>query len=415
MSMALRVDPFTPNTPIDEPARFSGRDRELKAIIDALFQTANGNPRHIAITGARGIGKTSALHMAAKVAAGDIALLERLEIDTGDFAFNMVPVLHTANRGETVKTVSNALLAEMRRLFQARGWRMDDLTWEIDLKLFRVGGKLTPAEVPQVVDQLVDALEKASGRLNDKGVNGVLLMVDEVDRITHVPDVGTSTELVPSGFASFFKVLSERLHARGLRRVGLCLCGVEGFLQVLKTEHPSVERVFRDVLIPPLTSAQSEQIITAALQGTGVGSTEGARRRIVKLSGNYPEPVHLIGSEAFQADTDGEIDESDVEHALDIVVRHVRANYLSDIIARANSGRDQDILRAMAQIDADVKTVAEVARRLELVPQAFGSNMTRLTRGGILRRERKGQYRFSDPLLEIYIRRVGIGAADDDA
>jgi DNA-binding transcriptional ArsR family regulator len=353
--------------------------------------------------------------MAAKVAAGDIALLERLEIDTGDFAFNMVPVLHTANRGETVKTVSNALLAEMRRLFQARGWRMDDLTWEIDLKLFRVGGKLTPAEVPQVVDQLVDALEKASGRLNDKGVNGVLLMVDEVDRITHVPDVGTSTELVPSGFASFFKVLSERLHARGLRRVGLCLCGVEGFLQVLKTEHPSVERVFRDVLIPPLTSAQSEQIITAALQGTGVGSTEGARRRIVKLSGNYPEPVHLIGSEAFQADTDGEIDESDVEHALDIVVRHVRANYLSDIIARANSGRDQDILRAMAQIDADVKTVAEVARRLELVPQAFGSNMTRLTRGGILRRERKGQYRFSDPLLEIYIRRVGIGAADDDA
>jgi hypothetical protein len=38
--MALKVDPFTPNTPIDEPARFSGRENELKAIIDALFQTA---------------------------------------------------------------------------------------------------------------------------------------------------------------------------------------------------------------------------------------------------------------------------------------------------------------------------------------------------------------------------------------
>ena len=31
-AMALKVDPFTPNTPIDEPARFSGRDNELKAI-----------------------------------------------------------------------------------------------------------------------------------------------------------------------------------------------------------------------------------------------------------------------------------------------------------------------------------------------------------------------------------------------
>jgi DNA-binding transcriptional ArsR family regulator len=208
--------------------------------------------------------------------------------------------------------------------------------------------------------------------------------------------------------------LSERLHVRGLRRVGICLCGVEGFLQVLKAEHPSVVRVFRDVLIPPLTNAQAEEIIISALEGARITSTEQARRRIVKLSGNYPEPVHLIGSEAFRADNDDHIDDEDVERALDLVVRHVRANYLSDIIARANSGRDQDILRAMAHIDDDVKTVAEVARQLDLVPQAFGSNMTRLTRGGILRRERKGQYRFADPLLEIYIRRVGLGSEADD-
>jgi DNA-binding transcriptional ArsR family regulator len=122
------------------------------------------------------------------------------------------------------------------------------------------------------------------------------------------------------------------------------------------------------------------------------------------MSGNYPEPVHLIGSESFRGDTDGHIDEADVDRALDLVVRHVRANYLSGIISRANSGRDQEILRAMATIDGDVKAVAEVARHLDLTPQAFGSNMTRLTRNGILRRERKGQYRFTDPLLEIYIR-----------
>jgi hypothetical protein len=167
--MALRVDPFTPNTPIDEPARFSGRDNELKAIIDALFQTAHGNPRHFAITGARGIGKTSALHMAAQVARGDRALLDRLGITTDGFRFNMLPVLHTANRGETVESVTNALLAELRRAFDAHGWESDGLTWEVDLKLFRVGGTLSPAEVPQVVDQVVNALEGAAGRLNGEG------------------------------------------------------------------------------------------------------------------------------------------------------------------------------------------------------------------------------------------------------
>jgi hypothetical protein len=352
--------------------------------------------------------------MAANVAQGDRELLNRLDVDTGDLSFNMVPVLHTANRGETVESVANALLAELRRNFTRRGWKTTELSWEINLKLFRVGGQLTPAEVPQVVDQVVDALEGASRRLKDQNVNGVLLMIDEVDRITHVPAVDSTAGSVESGFASFFKVLSERLKARGLDRVAICLCGVEGFLQVLKEEHPSVERVFRDVLIPPLTNSQAEQIIVRALESVRVTSSEQARRRIVKLSGNYPEPVHLIGSEAFRRDTDGHLDEHDVEQALDLVVRHVRANYLSDIISRANSGRDQDILRAMADIDGDVKAVAEVARRLELLPQAFGSNMTRLTRNAVLRRERKGQYRFTDPLLEIYIRRVGIGTPAEE-
>jgi hypothetical protein len=188
-------------------------------------------------------------------------------------------------------------------------------------------------------------------------------------------------------------VLSERLPARGLKQVGNCLCGVEGFLQVLREEHPSVERVFRDVLIPPLTNAQAEEIIKSALDSVRVGRAEQAKRRIVKLSGNYPEPVHLLGSEAFRLDTDSYIDESDVERAIDVVVRHVRANYLRNVIARANSGRDQDILRAMAELNGDVKTVADVGRRLGLSAQQFGSNMTRLTREGIVHRERKGPYR----------------------
>jgi hypothetical protein len=65
-------------------------------------------------------------------------------------------------------------------------------------------------------------------------------------------------------------------------------------------------------------------------------------------------------------------------------------------------------------IDDDVKTVVEVAGHLDLVPRVFGLNMTRVTRGGILRRERKGRCRFADSLLEICIRRVGLGSDAGD-
>src|SRR5215212_1074631 len=119
--MSLKVDPFTPNAPIDDPARFSGRDTELEAIIDALYQTAHGNPHHVAITGARGIGKTSALNMAGEVAGGDRSLLDRI-----------------------------------RKALDQSGFETKELRWEINLKLFKVGGSAGPALVPQIVDQLLD-------------------------------------------------------------------------------------------------------------------------------------------------------------------------------------------------------------------------------------------------------------------
>jgi hypothetical protein len=412
--MVLKVDPFTPNAPIDDPARFAGRETELTAIVDALFQTANGNPHHVAITGARGIGKTSALHMAARIAEGDRSLLDRLGIDTGEFAFNMLSVVHTATRGETVEDVVNALLDRLRHALQQTGFKTNEIHWQVDLKLFKVGGSSGPGVIPHVVDQLIDRIEKVSQHVRDHGMNGLLLMVDEVDRVTRIAATRDARETVHAGFGSFFKVLSEKLAVRGLKQTAICVCGVEGFLQELKQEHASIERVFRDVPIPPLTDAQAEQIIVSALGRVIADSDEPARRRIVKLSGGYPEPVHLIGSEAFRVDVDDFIDTNDVEAALDQVVKYIRRNYLKDLIARAGSGRDQEILRAMAGLEGEIRSVQQIGEAIGVPPYKFGSNMTRLTRRHILTRQSKGQYRFTEPLLEIYIRRVGIGSAEDD-
>jgi hypothetical protein len=351
--------------------------------------------------------------MAERIASGDRQLLERLGLDTGGFAFNMLSVIHTATRGETVEDVATALLDRLRHALEERSYKTTEIRWELDLKLFKLGGTAAPTIVPRIVDQLIDSIELALDRLARDGHNGLLLMVDEIDRVTRVETQIGSDLYVPAGFGSFFKVFAEKLATRGLKNVGICVCGVEGFLQELKAEHASIERIFRDVPIPPLTNPQAEQIIIDALAGVSVEIDEPARRTIVRLSGNYPEPVHLIGSEAFRVDTDDFIDENDVEAALDQVVRYVRRNYLKDILRRANSGRDQEILRAMAAMDGETKAVRDVADRLGIESFRFGSNMTRLTRRNVLTRERPGFYRFTEPLLEIYIQRVGLGAVDD--
>lgn len=411
MARVLRRNPFTPNAPIDDPARFSGRDVELEAIIDALYQTANSNPVHLAITGARGIGKTSILHMAAQVASGDRILIDRIGLNTGAFKFRMLPVIHTGNRGETVEAVANALLAQLRDKLNLAKFKTSEIHWEVDLHLFKLGGSAGPALVPHVIDALVATLERASRLVGGK-YNGILLMVDEIDRLTRISEVTGAVH--EAGFGSFFKVLSEKLALRGLKNVGICLCGVEGFLQELREEHPSIERVFRDVPIPPLSGPQAEQIVIAALDSVGYESTPEARKKIVKLSGYYPEPVHLIGSEAFKADSDQVVDEQDVDMALGRVVRYIKRNHLKNILADAGAGRDREILGAMAAIRDTVVPVRTIGERIGLAPYQFGSNMTRLVRKDVLVRVEKGQYRFREPLLGTYIDQVGLGAGEEE-
>lgn len=212
MARVLKRNPFTPNAPIDDPARFSGRDAELDAVIDALYETANDNPVHLAITGARGIGKTSVLHMAARVAEGDRTLIDRIGINTGTFRFKMVPIIRTANRGETVEAVANALLAQLRDYLAGAGFKTTEIHWEVDLRLFKVGGSAGPALVPHVIDELLAILEKVSKRIGSR-YNGILLMIDEIDRVTQVPGTADGGAFVEAGVGSFFKVLSEKLGA----------------------------------------------------------------------------------------------------------------------------------------------------------------------------------------------------------
>lgn len=339
-------------------------------------------------------------------------LLDRLKIETGTFRFNMLPVVHTATQGETVEDIAVALLDRLRQTLVTKGYQTTEVHWELDLKLFKVGGSAGPAVVPQIVDQLVDRIVAVMKSVK-KGpeINGLILFVDEVDRVTRIPPHLSSAEDVATGFGSFFKVLSEKLVTRDLKRVGLCVCGVEGFLQELRDEHPSVERVFRDVPIPLLRPEQSAAIITQALNTTTTTISRSALERIIQLSGGYPEPIHLIGSEAFKADTDNEIDDIDLDLAIDRVVRSIRRNYLKDLVARAGAGRHQEILTVMASLDGPVRAVSDVGDAMNLQPYQFGSNITRLTRAGVITRVSKGRYRFTEPLLEVYIQRVGLGQA----
>jgi hypothetical protein len=125
-------------------------------------------------------------------------------------------------------------------------------------------------------------------------VEGILLVIDEIDRVAET-----------AGVPTFFKVATEMLTARGLENVALLPVGMVGVLERLKAEHASVGRVFDVIHVPQLERHESMEIVRRALSGTGVSIDEDTNGVIATLSGGLPHPVHLLGSECFNADTDG--------------------------------------------------------------------------------------------------------------
>ncbi len=67
----MKFNPFQPGSPVNT-GMFTGRLTELMALEKALFQTKNGNPQHVLISGERGIGKSSLLLYLNALARGSI-------------------------------------------------------------------------------------------------------------------------------------------------------------------------------------------------------------------------------------------------------------------------------------------------------------------------------------------------------
>ena len=80
----MRVDTFRPNLPIDDPEQFVGREKAIRAFVEAIYQVRSGQPRHLAITGERGVGKSSFLNQVLRIAEGSNVLLGRHRIEHGE-------------------------------------------------------------------------------------------------------------------------------------------------------------------------------------------------------------------------------------------------------------------------------------------------------------------------------------------
>ena len=383
-------NPFAPGKRLTRPDLFAGRTSQLNAGASLLVQAAAGNSRHALITGDRGIGKSSLAGQIEGLARGDDAYWASVGSAQGE-GFDFLVAEYIAQKGETVAQVVTGLLGDIDR--QQRGLRTKvRLDVEFDFKVVKANLQGVSRAKDATVE-FVDALEKLSSKRTDRF--GILLVLDEVDRIAE-----------SEGVPTFLKVATEMLASRGLDNICLLLIGTVGVTQLLKSEHASVPRIFEVIHVPLLTLEQSIEIIDRALRGTGVSATPKVKKAIAELAAGFPHPVHLIGSEAYEADIDGIIDDGDFSAALHSVISDKWREHFEESYLAAGAGKHRDIIKAMARCPSIDVSLGAICDYLEVGNADISANMNTLMKREVIVRVDRGIYRFKDPLFRLYLERM---------
>jgi AAA ATPase-like protein len=364
-----KINPFRPNYPIN-PAMFVGRLEELVKIEGHLLQTRAGTPTNFMITGERGIGKTSLLNYVKWAAQGTIPvngeklafLVVDVDVDPSTTPLGLIRKIELGLRKQLSQT-------EPARHFIAEAW---SFLKGVEAAGFKIGNG-DAAQEDTIFDEFCYSLAAVAGRISstteapalfNAQYDGILILIDEADNC--------GKEL---GLGLFLKLLLERLHRRECHNVLVGLAGLDSLSPTLTQSHPSVLRMFESLALTRLSQSEIAQAIDMCLKHsaspTGAATTIApeARTLLASLSEGYPHFIQQFGFSAFQVDTDGFIDETDVGKgafgdggALEQVGDRY---YRDDFFNRIQKDSYRQVLRIMAdKLDGWI-TKKELAKRFK--------------------------------------------------
>ncbi len=260
--MSFEPNPFSPGKRLTQPELFSGRAEQLRLGAQMLVQAANHNVRHALITGERGIGKSSFSSQLQGIERGEANYLALIGAEVSDFDYTFLVAEHIAQVGQGVPEIASGLLRQLDDAKRLPRFTKFKFEFTLNLGVFQaVASKAEPTTQDNLITSFVNEVQKVANAVATH-VNGIVLIVDEADRVAS-----------NQGVSSFFKVATELLAARGVENVMLLPIGLLGTLDQLKDEHPSVVRIFRTIDVPLLTEDECRDLVHRALSTTTVGIT----------------------------------------------------------------------------------------------------------------------------------------------
>lgn len=380
---------FTPHRPVNNVDLFFGRQNEVHSVIEQI----NTPGQHSLLYGERGVGKSSLANIASELLLSKI-ISGRLYYNRCDSESDFVSILRDplAEIGVdiSVKEVGanskSGGSAKLRVPFAEGGMGQENETSET-----RHGPRkrLSPSYAAKL-------LESTPG----------LLVVDEADSI--------SSERDRRKLAEFVKQLSDRDASFKVLIVGIAQTGDE-----LIAGHPSVRRCLRETKLSRMSAEELRLILNNGEEKLNIKFQDEVKDKIVRVSAGYPHFTHLIAlkcAENAVSEDRSEITSENLSQALKEATQDAEGT-LSRSYKKAMRSYSTDMYRiilcAAANLESEEFTARELREEISsltgeaITQQSLNNYFKRLVSDNentVLRRLKKGVYRFTDPRMPSYVR-----------
>lgn len=306
-----KINPFKPGNPVSI-SMFVGRIKELKRLIQSLYQTKACNPINFLLSGERGIGKSSLLFYLTAVAKGIIPS----DKDNFNFCVVEIDINESTTQLGLMKKIELGLDEELSKSEPGKKFLND--TWgffkNMEFANFKLGDKKIDNEI--ILDKfartLAKTVEKFTNDNESKNIfnsqyDGLLILIDEADNASNELELG-----------EFLKILLERVQKQDCNNICIGLAGLPEISNILLKSHPSSLRSFPATNLGRLSDDEVKKVIKICLDEANEKNDEktsiedDAVRSLVIYSEGFPHFIQQFGYSAFERDLDNKISKNDV-------------------------------------------------------------------------------------------------------
>jgi len=381
--------PFYPGQPVPVEL-FVGRVKEIDRIRRAMGQVAAGKPQAVFVTGEYGIGKSSL--------AGYIRFL-------GEHEYKLLGIHVLLGGATTLEEVATKTVQEVLKSgafdpswTEATRNALAKYIGKQDLFGITVNLEALETDAPTLSRGFLPFLESLFKRVEEKGTQGLLLILDEINGISS-----------NAKFAHFIKsIVDENALARKPLPLLLMLCGVEERRRELIQKHQPVERIFDIAEISPMSEQEVRVFFDKAFRAEQLTVDDTAHYALYKYSSGFPKVMHILGDNAFWIDKDGRIDLDDAIDAAILGAQEVGRKFVDQQVIKALRSEDyRSILAKLGERDFDLAFhKSKIADGLTSTEKnKFNNFLQKMKRLQVLKSgDDVGEYVFNDRLVRLYLR-----------